>query len=353
MKFSREYLLKKINILSSIPQSKNQILSFLKWDNDYLIFTNGDITIKTSIETDEEFRILIPCLPFKNILDKMNCNDVDLKIENNNLIIKGGKSRYKLILGNFIDYPSISMNSYENKAKINSSELKEIIDKVAVSCATSYKKPILTGVHFKHDICEATDSFRYSRLNLENDLGVDFVIPKSTLLLLNKIVGDSKEININYEESNAIFEFDDIKVISNLLSGNYPDTSRIIPPTNYCIEINKKSLLDAIDRISIFAKTQELQEQTFRVIGLNFIKDNLELISSNNGIGKATDECECENKEFINKIYCDLLHLINAIKTFNEANIKICIYGVDKPFYIQNLKMDLIQLIMPIKYEND
>ena len=353
MKILREYLLKKINILSSIPQSKNPILSFLKWDNDYLMFTNSDVTIKTDIKADEEFRVLIPCLPFKNILNKMNCVDVDLKIENNNLIVKGGRSRYKLILGSFKDYPNISIDSYENSVKIDSKELKAIIDKVAISCATSNNKPILAGVHFNHDMCEATDSFRYTKLKLENDLGVDFILPRSSLLLLNKIMGDAKEVNINYEENNVIFEFDDVKVKSSLLCGKYPNTTRLITIPRYYVEINRNDLLEAIDRISIFAGTQELNEQTFRIIGLNFTKNNLELISSNNGIGKATDECECENTDFLDKIHCNLLHLSDALKTFNENEIKLCIYDANRPFYIQDSKMDLIQLILPIRYEDD
>ncbi|MBY8910955.1 DNA polymerase III subunit beta, partial [Salinicoccus roseus] len=56
------------------------------------------------------------------------------------------------------------------------------------------------------------------------------IIPGKSLTELNKIINDSdNEVEIHFSQNQVLFSYGNMRFISRLLEGNYPDTSRLFP----------------------------------------------------------------------------------------------------------------------------
>ena len=103
----------------------------------------------------------------------------------------------------------------------------------------------------------ATDAHklvRYRRTDTQASGGSSFILPKKPLNLLKSNLTGSEEVEIEYNESNAIFRFNDIVLICRLIDGKYPNYEAVIPKENpNVLVIDRAQFLSSLRRVSIFS----------------------------------------------------------------------------------------------------
>jgi DNA polymerase-3 subunit beta len=104
----------------------------------------------------------------------------------------------------------------------------------------------------------ATDAHRlvrYRRKDLKSKSTASFIIPKKPLnLLRGSLPGEDTQVKIEYNESNAFFEFGHYQLICRLIDGKYPNYEAVIPVENpNRMTIAREAFLNSIRRVSIFA----------------------------------------------------------------------------------------------------
>ena len=104
-----------------------------------------------------------------------------------------------------------------------------------------------------------TDGYRLSegitKINNEKELNKEIIIPLSTAQEINKILQNiDGDVEIYISENQILFIFEDIKLISRLIVGNYPDYKQIIPknPTTKAI-ILKQDFISSLKISNIFS----------------------------------------------------------------------------------------------------
>ena len=136
-------------------------------------------------------------------------------------------------------------------------------------------------------------------------------------------------------------------VMSKLINGTYPDTSKLIPESfSTIIKVKLNELYDAIDRASLL--TSESDKNTIKLQ----IKDNNILLSSNiPEIGNVEEKVEIlESNNFDIKIAFSSKYMMDALKSLDCDFINLQFNGEVKPIIIKNPDSDdLIQLILPIR----
>lgn len=341
----------------------------LKFDENKitLLGSDGNTAIKNVLYKNEEtnnyilnenFECLVDYKMLKTLISKLYATTSVFYLKNNQFVIENGKSVYKLNSINLTDYPKFEFKKLENEITLRTQELKNIITKTSVSCSTSEKRPILTGVNFigknKELKCVATDTFRLSqyKIELEQDIKeFNFTFPKQSLIALLKIIEKTKEENIKilYNNSNDILiNVDNTLYKTRLLDGKYPDTSRLISdvyPMNCYVD--KDTLLNAIDRVSILGKDIENKS----IVKLSFREDNSIIITSNNAtLGNAKDLIECDCCDFGLEIACSGNYLLEALNTFDCDKVQICLSGEIRPIIIKKENNDkLVQVCLPVR----
>ena len=337
MILNRLQLKEKLNILSKAYSQKTPqpALQFVKFDNDTLTMSNGSVVIISKFNSG--FQALLPFKQLNDICNKLNGDELDIIITDNQAVIKCGRSRYALNIGDFNDYPLYSVLNDGEQIKINSNAFKRCISKINFACGKNEKRPILTGINFR-EFAVATDSFKLARYDAE--FGLNCTIASSDISNLISIL-NTDEVVVRNNKHTATFEFGDTIYQTRLLEGNYPDTSRLISH-DFAIKckVGRNELINAIDRASIFSSEE------YNTIKLSIDKYEMTINSVSNQVGNAIETIDCECNGTI-KLACNSNYLLEALSKFNNEYVILLINGEVKPFVIK--EKELTALILPVK----
>src|SRR5699024_11022391 len=108
----------------------------------------------------------------------------------------------------------------------------------------------------------ATDSYRLAKKNIKLsspvEKDVEIVIPGKNIMELERIITDDSDIEMHIFNNKVLFKYKNINFQTNILSGNYPNTSNLIPSEfAYIVKVNKKDFNDAIDRADLLTQGKD------------------------------------------------------------------------------------------------
>ncbi|HIT49536.1 MAG TPA: DNA polymerase III subunit beta [Candidatus Pelethenecus faecipullorum] len=379
MNFSieREILLENLNVISrGLPaKSPMPILTGIKLevtDQDlYMTSSNTDISVETyindrSLVVEKPGKTVVPGRFFIDIIRKINSRRVDFSlVEDKILVIKADRGEYKLHIMDPLDYPNIDFVSLQNPLVIPALRIKNLIRQTVFACATSEKKPILTGVHLKLTAGKltaiATDSFRLSQTQLDIEDYNDFniTVPQKALRELDKALdGINDSISFYFSVNKLLVKFKNVLFQTRLLDGNYPDTSKLIPSHfPIVVKFNKDELLEAVERVSLLSPRdkQSDREITYSIIKMTIGKDHSIVISTNNAsVGDAYEELIPTETQISSPLIIGFSsrYLVEALSSFDSAEVALNFSEGVRPFVIDGEKdAHLIQLILPVRMD--
>ena len=330
--------------------------------------SDSDISIESFIPSEEEGSeyvevktagsVVLQARFFSEIIKKLPMDTVEIEVQSQYVTtIRSGNSEFILNGQDAAEYPHLPQVEEQNVFKVPTDLLKNIIRQTVFAVSTSETRPILTGVNWKlenHELtCIATDSHRLAlrkaKVDAENDIVCNVVIPGKSLNELNKILDDNNELlDIVVTENQVLFKAKNILFFSRLLDGNYPDTSRLIPAESKTdITVTTKEFLQAIDRASLLAR-----EGRNNVVKLATLEaDALEVSSNSPEVGKVVEQVQSNsiNGEEL-KISFSAKYMMDALKALEGNEILINFTGAMRPFVIKTLHDDsMLQLILPVR----
>lgn len=369
MKFSinKNTILNELINVSRAISTRNiiPILNGIKFEltNDglYLTASDSDLTIKSFIPSDKienvekEGIVIIQSKYLLDIIKKMPSDIINFEgVEDYKIIIYSDNSEYNLNCLNSLDYPEIQLEDNKTHINMNSNILKKTISQTIF--AVSQTRPLLDGLNVKinGDLleCVATDSYRLAKkvvkLDSPYDDNVNIIIPGRNVAELDKILEDNEEnVEIHVFAKKIMFKFKNIIFQTNLINGEYPNTSSFIPTEfTHVVTANLNDFYGSIDRAALLAQSKEKN-----VIKMELKDDELILSSFASEIGKVEDKIKVtRNIKDDMVISYSSKYMMDALKTFDSEEILINMNTDSKPIIIKNTDDDsLIQLILPIK----
>lgn len=373
-KINKKYLLDSIQAVSNAISARTviPILTGMKLDITAnkltLTGSNSDITIQShipNVKEDEDIiteitpgSIVLPVPHFPEIIKKLPEDIVDITVnENLKTTIRSGKAVFTLYGQSSEEYPQIQMNLMEEPIQIKSKDLKTLIRQTVFAVSQMETRPILTGVNIaiKDNLLTftATDSHRLAlrSIPLENHTmdNMDFVVPGKSLQELNKILDDETSmINLSIMQNQVLFYTDEVYFLTRLLSGNYPETARLIPDeSKTTLHIFTKDLIHTIERAALLSNRDQNN-----VIRLDTLDENTIEISGNSPeIGNVKEQLgviSIEGEEL--KISFSSRYMLDTLKTIDSERVRIDFSGAMRPFVIKTPEEDyILQLILPVR----
>lgn len=356
------YAIKGISNKNIIP-----ILNCIKFEltNEglYLLSTDNEIAIKTFIKKenieniDRCGEILISGRYIYEIIKKLPNTNINIEeVVDNKIIITTSTSEFKLNCNNPDDFPEIDLEDSKNPIEINKKVFSNIIKQTSFATSQQESRPVLTGINFKiYDNileCTATDSYRLSKkivkLNKSINENINIIIPTKNLIELTRLYSNDDDVlNMHVFNNKVIFKFNNIILLTKLINGNFPDTSKLIPE-NFETKIvaNINEYYNAIDRASLLTSEEEKN-----IINLEVNGENMKISSNIPEIGNVEEHLLIKNETNNNiKISFSSKYMIDAIKSLESDEIEILFNGEIKPIILKNPESDdLIQLIVPIR----
>ena len=334
-----------------------------------LTASDSDISIEYNIPMEEEGKIYVEIkshgsivLPAKyvgEIVRKLPSDQVDLEINDRFMAtIRSGKSEFSLNGLDAEDFPRLPKIEEEKVFSVPSDILKTMIRQTGFASATTETRPILTGIMWSLEEDQlrfvATDSHRLAsrqayveaspELSFEN-----IVIPAKSLQELSKILLDQDSfVDIVVTDNQILFKTQRILFYSRLLSGTYPDVSRIIPQNSKTkINLKTKEFLQAIERASLLAK-----DGKNNVVKLSIEPHSIiEITSHSPEVGKVTEELQAsfhEGDEL--KISFNAKYMMDTLRVMDSEEVKIGFTGAMSPFIIQPIDNErTLYLILPVR----
>lgn len=370
-KINRQVLLSNLSKVSKAVNSKtpflaltgikftltNSSLELIGSDNDLCIRcvipteNNGDKVIEVEEIGSTVINEKIIC----EIVRKVDSEMIEIEVLDNLAKIRSDKSIFSVNTIPSIDYPNIDFTLIGESFEIDALELKNVFDQTLFASSDKEARPILTGLNLKYNNNKlefvATDTYRLSKKIVDIDYSREFnvTIPKSSLDELNKIIELGTLIRVYITEKKAIFDLGDCVVVSRLISGSYPDTSRLIPNVfDQSLTISTKDLLGAVDRASI------LLTERNNVVKLNMKNDEVYVSARSMEVGSAVEQLNDYYYEGAPlMISFSAKYLVDAVKALNSEEISLHFTGDMKPIILKSkTNSNLIQLILPVRTYN-
>lgn len=241
---TQEHLAKALNAVSRFvnPRGTLSVLGnvLLKTQDGRLRVsaTNLELGIDYFVgaKIEKEGSLTVPARLFSDYVNNLTEEKIELSADEANLSIKSTSASSTINGIPASEFPLIPEVGKGKSVTVSSSGIKDIISKVSFAASTDETRPILSGVlfHFKDPELKvaATDSYRLGELTMRFEKSapeeLKVVVPAKALGELGRVI-ESDEVKLRTAENQVQFETDDIRLVSRLLEGEYPDYAQIIP----------------------------------------------------------------------------------------------------------------------------
>ena len=322
-------------------------------------FTSNDMEL--GIETVVEGTIVqkgivaIDAKIFSEIVRKLPDNDVTIETDNAmNTTITCEKAKFSICGKSGEDFSYLPYVEKEAPVVISQFTLREIIRQTIFSIAVSDNNKMMTGELFEINgnnlKVVSLDGHRISIRNVELKNAYDskkVIVPGKTLIEVSKILsGETEDMaELYFTENHIVFQFESTTVVSRLIEGNYFRIEQMLSSDYETkIRINKKELLNCIDRATLLVKEGDKKPI---IIG---ISDGSMELKINSQIGSMNESIDIEKEGKDILIGFNPKFLIDALRVIDDEEIDIYYLNPKAPCFIRDEKESYIYLILPVNF---
>ena len=360
---SKSNLLHGVNIVSKAVPTRTTmaILECILIDasaNEIKLTANDmELGIETKIEGEiaERGVIALDAKIFSEIVRKLPDSDVVIETDASfKTTITCEKAKFNIVGKSGDDFSYIPYIERNEAITLSQFTLKEVIRQTIFSIADNDNNKLMTGELFEieenHLKVVSLDGHRISIRNIElknNYEHKKVVVPGKTLQEVSKILPGSAEENVNMflTDNHIVFEFDDTTVVSRLIEGEYFKIEQMLSSDYETkVKINKRELLDCIDRATLLVK-----EGDKKPIIMNVTDGNMEL-KINSFIGSMNEDIDIvkDGKDIL--IGFNPKFFIDALRVIDEEEVSLYMVNPKAPCFIKDDEGKFIYLILPVNF---
>ena len=361
IKINKETLFKGLQIVQNAinPKTTLPILSniLIATEDKKIKLTGTDLDIGISIILDAEIAmegaITVPAKRFSDIIRELSEDSIVITAKKTNLVtIEGENTIFKIIGIPKEEFPKLPEFPETQVVSMPQDTLKKMLNMTAFSMSRDETRYILNGTLFsiKEDSLTlvATDGRRLSltkkAFNAPKALVTKFIIPTKTINELSKTLKDSPDdVKMVYTQNQILFDLGEIKIISRLIEGEYPNYEQVIPKESKDkLTIEREKLLLAARRASL------LTTQDSMAVRLDVYKEKLIVSKSTPDVGESKEELKAQYTGGPLSIGFNPNYLIDVLKNIDIETVAIELMGSDKPGVIR-LGDEYTYVVLPMQ----
>lgn len=200
-----------------------------------------------------------------DILKEFGDMPLEFNVEDGTLAtsIKSETGVYNLVAEDGGEYPKMrSLADGANVLTIGTDILNTGLNRTIFATADDENRPAMNGIFFDITMNDVTfvgsDAQKLScvrTISARGDKDCSFILPKKPTNLLRAILSKvNGNLEIKFDEKNAVFSFGNYVMVCRLQEGKFPNYNSVIPQNNpYKVTVDRVSLLNTLRRISIFS----------------------------------------------------------------------------------------------------
>ena len=310
--FPKANLQKAINVLQKVSQNKTSSnlpgAIYMTTKNGQVELQGNDFELGIRLTIDGDIKepgtLVVGSRYFQELIRKLPGDTIELykPEDGNSLTITSGSSEFNLVTLHPDDFSLVEQIHDQDHVNIDSFAMKELIDLTNYAAATDEDRPVFTGALLEIKENEvtmvATDTHRMAVKKITIDepatTPMRAIIPTKTLAEVSRLLPTDNPamINIIWNRTQIVFNFESIYIISRLIEGTYPEDEKVIPSQfDSSAVIDRREFAGAVDRVSLLAK-----DISYNVIRYDWAESNVTLSTQNTEIGMAKEDVAVEFK---------------------------------------------------------
>ena len=312
---------------------------------DLNFYMSDIISVNGEIDGD----VLVPSKSFSELLTKLD-NEI-ISIEKNDkdteIIIKSNTGKYSIPLMEKEDFPPFPNFTGDKVLTFSEEKIGELISKTIYACSTDETRPLFTGILLEKKntavtfVGTNTHRLAIKTVILEdNDKEFSMIIPSRLLREINANIGKEipEDVEISLKNKQIQIKIGNIKIISSLIEGSFPDYKRVVPPDFAITTVfNAKDMEKAVKRVALFSKDD------YSIVRLSIEQDKIILTSGISDLGQGKEIVNCTTKgeslniAFNSKYIMDILKYAGSEEVIMEMNNSLspaCIKPISEENYI-------------------
>ena len=328
-----------------------------------LAATNLEIAISCWIgaKIENEGSITIPARVLTEFVGSLPSDIISLNLKHHTLELKCGRYEARINGLDAADFPPIPQVGDDFSTKVKAEDLKLAINQVAFAAATEESRPVLTGVQTEFEgsklTMAAADGFRLAvhRANLIEPVKekVAMIIPAKAYHELNRLMGNEDqeiEITLNSQKSQVLFKLKGIEMVSQLIQGNFPNYSQLIPQTyGTKARIDVAEFLRAIKMAAIFARDGSGIARVIVTPGATVEAGKITISARADEIGDNIGEIDALVDGEAAKIAFNARYLADVLSVVKQAQVSLEVSTPSNPGVIRPVGADNYDhVVMPM-----
>jgi DNA polymerase III subunit beta len=364
----RDILLKSLNYIQGVVEKKNtlpilsNVLLQLKNNKLSLVATDLDIIFYdeiSQVKVLKEGSTTTSAAILYDILRKIASNselNFELKSENK-LSLKSDSAEFNLLCLPTDNFPTFADEFEGEEISLNNSRFLKLLNKTKISISNDDTRHYLNGIflhlteaHGRNFLTGvATDSHRLSSSSLELENISDFtslILPKKTVFqMCSLLTENSNQLTIQTSDNKIKFTLGNMKLISKVIDGKFPDYKKVVPTTNdKALIVSSKDFVNSIERVA--SVSLDRKEGVKLVIN----NDNIQLSVNNANSGEGNEKIKATFNSDTLTISFNSKYLIEIASEVEDKNLKINLKDSASPVLIEDVSdKNSYYVIMPMK----
>jgi DNA polymerase-3 subunit beta len=321
------------------------------------------MTTSLDIESKEDGLVAIPARLLLDTLKSFPEQPLTFTVDKETfgIEISSDNGKYKLSGQDGSEFPKTPALESPSSLTLNSLILSNSINRTIFASGNDELRPVMSGVFFQLTPEEltlvATDAHKlvkYVRHDAKSEKTSSFIMPKKPLnLLKNTLANANTDVRIDYNETNALFSFENTRLICRLIDGKYPNYDAVIPKENpNKLTIERKSFLNAVKRVSIFS-SKTTHQVRLKITGSELQLSAEDLDFANEAKERLTCQYEGQDMEIgFNSMF--LVEMLNNLSS-NEVVLEMSEpnrAGILTPQEKEDEQEEVLMLVMPVMLNN-
>lgn len=367
MKFicERDTIMKEISIAQEIISSKNSmsILSNVLFDASEEALTIRATDLRVSFETRIPVEVAqagtttVFCEKLLGILRSLPSGDVEFEMgTNNTFTIKPvfKKIDFQLKGIEADKFPEIQLAPEDRYFELSQAAFMDMISQTIFAVSDDETRYFMNGVYMENLdgdlVMVATDGRRLSYIKKTPEEPVKefqgVIIPPKVLNLIRKLASGEGTFSLAVTEKNIFVQFDNQRISSALIEGQFPNYRRVIPEEQeYRLTVKKAEFLEALKRVSLLVEKS-------RRIYVNLAPNAMTLTSEETEVGVAHEEISCEYEGPEQQMALNYMYLLEPLRVIDTEDVLLQFSEPNRALSIYSMpQKDYFHVVMPMQLD--
>ena len=319
-----------------------------------LTLTTTDLEVTTQIrlpvEVAEEGSALVPARLIAEMVKSLPPDDVDVEADGAQARVRCRSFEGTLRLLAAEDFPQLR-EPEGIRITASAPVFGEAVGQVVKAASRDEARPILTGVLLEANreglTMAATDSYRLAvrELQATGDGEGKALVPERAISEVGRsaAVEEKGEVEVILGQAQASFRVGDLRMISRLIEGEFPNYRQLIPePGGSVLDAPRQELLEAVRRVGLLARDNAPVRMELNQLGVR-------LTSSSPDLGDAVEAVEAGYEGEDMTVAFNPMYLSDGLAVVAAERVRIELRDGLKPAILRGDADDYTYLVMPVR----